>query len=198
MGNTLFPLLRSHPRLTVYAVDFSQTAVDIVRAHPAHAAGRVVAAVADLTSGELPAEVAACAADVATLMFVLSAISPEKMGRALSAVRGGLREGGLVLVRDYGEGDGAQLRFRRKAARQLDQASSFFVRQDGTRAYFFRTDELCSLCIEHPSVSRLHAALTLDAAGVVHASDLGSAQACSCSRACASRACVRRTSRASA
>jgi methyltransferase-like protein 6 len=36
VGNTIFPLLRAHPALFVYALDFSHTAVEIVSsAHPA-------------------------------------------------------------------------------------------------------------------------------------------------------------------
>ena len=54
-----------------------------------------------MTSGELPEELAGCRgrADLATLMFVLSAISPEKMDAAAAAVATGLREGGLLLLR---------------------------------------------------------------------------------------------------
>lgn len=61
----------------------------------------ITAAVGDLTSGELPEELAGCRgrADLATLMFVLSAISPEKMDAAAAAVATGLREGGLLLLR---------------------------------------------------------------------------------------------------
>ena len=150
VGNTLFPLLRANPRLRCFGVDFADAAIAIVRRHPFAQSGRVSAAVGDLTCGRLPAELAPClgACDVATLMFVLSAISPERMRAAVDAAASALREGGLLLVRDYAEGDGAQKRFSDSSARrpkQLDAAGRFFVRQDGTRAYYFALSELRDL-----------------------------------------------------
>ena len=149
VGNTLFPLLRSNPRLVAYGFDFSPAAIEIVRRHPLAREGRVISAVGDLTSGRLPEELAdACggACDVATLMFVLSAITPDKMAAAIDAAAAGLRVGGRLLIRDYADGDGAQERLRHAAQpKQLDEAGRFFVRQDGTRAYYFGESELTRL-----------------------------------------------------
>lgn len=144
-GNTIFPLLRANPSLRVYAFDFSETAVQIVSGHPL-SRGRVVAAVGDLTSGELPPALRGCRADVCTLMFVLSAIAPDKFGAAIAAVASGLREGGVVLFRDYGLGDCAQQRLElSRQAKRLHPEQPWMVRQDGTRAYYFGTDELRDL-----------------------------------------------------
>ena len=57
VGNTLFPLMRLDSTLCVYALDFSSTAVSLVRAHPLAASGRLTAAVGDLTTGAPPAYV---------------------------------------------------------------------------------------------------------------------------------------------
>lgn len=144
VGNTIFPLLRTHPALFVYALDFSDTAVEIVRAHPL--AGRVTAAVCDLTSGSLPPELSGCAADVCTLMFVLSAIAPDMFAAAIRAVASGLREGGVVLLRDYALGDGAQARLEgARDPKRLDASAAWMVRQDGTLAYYFSLEELAAL-----------------------------------------------------
>jgi methyltransferase-like protein 6 len=150
VGNTLFPLLRSNPRLRVFGFDCSETAVEIVNRHPLAQAGRVTAAVGDLTAGSLPDPLAAVCAgrcDIATLMFVLSAISPGAcMEGAIDAAAAGLKEGGLLLIRDYADGDGAQKRLQSSSKpKQLDEAGRFFVRADGTRAYYFQPSELSGL-----------------------------------------------------
>lgn len=148
VGNTLFPLVRSNPCLKAFGFDCSPAAIDIIHRHTLTVQGRVVAAVGDLTSGELPIELAECAGkcDAATLMFVLSAISPDKFGAAIDAAAAGLAEGGVLLIRDYAEGDGAQHRLRTAPRpKQLDDAGRFFVRQDGTRAYYFAPGELPAL-----------------------------------------------------
>ena len=145
-GNTLLPLMRANPSLRVYGFDFSEKAVQLVMDDPLYRTGRIVAAVGDLTTGELPAPISGCEADLCTLMFVLSAISEAKMPAALRAVRAGVRDGGLVLFRDYAVGDGAQLRLQQsRGAKQLDETARFFVRQDGTRAYYFGAEQLCAL-----------------------------------------------------
>jgi SAM-dependent methyltransferase len=153
-GNTMLPLMRANPRLRVYAFDFSEVAVRLVQADPLYQTGRIVAAVGDLTSGTLPVALAGCRAHLCTLMFVLSAISEPKMAAALTAVRAGLRDGGLVLFRDYAigaappvispasdlssaphdrhaaVGDGAQRRLQHaRGSKQLDESARFFVRQ---------------------------------------------------------------------
>ena len=157
VGNTLFPLLRSNSQLRAYGVECSKTAVDIVRRHPLAQAGRVVAAVGDLTSGALPPELGACIGQchVATLMFVLSAISPgATMTAAIAATASALREGGRMLIRDYAQGDGAQKRLQAATRpKQLDDAGRFFVRQDGTRAYYFELEELSRLVEAHGFVT---------------------------------------------
>lgn len=79
MGNTILPLLETNPKATAYACDFSPCAVEILRSHPLHAAGRVRAFVADLTADDLIANVPEASVDFCTLIFVLSAMDPAKM-----------------------------------------------------------------------------------------------------------------------
>eukprot|EP01103_Thecamoeba_quadrilineata_P012402 TRINITY_DN3191_c0_g1_i2.p1 TRINITY_DN3191_c0_g1~~TRINITY_DN3191_c0_g1_i2.p1 ORF type:complete len:134 (-),score=31.29 TRINITY_DN3191_c0_g1_i2:53-454(-) len=82
--------------------------------------------------------------DVILMIFVLSALSPAQMPLLLQKTKPFLRKGGLVLFRDYAEDDLAQKRFDTKPLdSKLDK--SFYVRKDGTCAYFFTkefTEEL--------------------------------------------------------
>ena len=72
--------------------------------------GRVRAFVADITESEaLLANVPEGSVDFVTMVFVLSAISPEKMCNAIANITRLLRPGtGRVLFRDYARGDLAQ------------------------------------------------------------------------------------------
>lgn len=67
--------------------------------------------------------------DVVSLIFVLSAIHPDKFLPALFSVASVLHPGGALIFRDYGLYDMAQLRF----GRGNKISENFYVRQDGTR-----------------------------------------------------------------
>ncbi|XP_059129887.1 tRNA N(3)-methylcytidine methyltransferase METTL6 isoform X4 [Peromyscus eremicus] len=91
----------------------------------------------DLTRDDLLDHIPPESVDAVTLIFVLSAVHPEKMHLVLLNVYKVLKPGRSVLFRDYGLHDHAMLRF--KAGSKLGE--NFYVRQDGTRSYFF-TDAL--------------------------------------------------------
>ena len=67
--------------------------------------------------------------DIISIIFVLSAIHPDKFQGVLGNLYRCLRPGGVVLVRDYGLYDMAMLRF--SPGSKL--GSQLYVRQDGTR-----------------------------------------------------------------
>nr|VZI43795.1 unnamed protein product [Spirometra erinaceieuropaei] len=81
--------------------------------------------------------------DLATLIFVLSAINPDAMHICLQNIADVLRPGGKLLLRDYGLHDHSQLRFGR-GSRLLEDKPSYH-RQDGTFTYFFSVEELTSM-----------------------------------------------------
>lgn len=72
-------------------------------------------------------------------VFVLSALKPgDEWERAMGNVWRMLKPGGMVLLRDYGRHDLAQMRI--KGNRMLDE--DFYIRGDGTRVFFFDAGQL--------------------------------------------------------
>nr|XP_043906932.1 tRNA N(3)-methylcytidine methyltransferase METTL2 isoform X2 [Solea senegalensis] len=146
VGNTVFPILKTNndPGLFVYCCDFSSTAVELVKTNPEYDPERCFAFVHDLSDVEANYPVPDGTLDVIVLIFVLSALHPDKMQASISRLARLLKPGGVMLLRDYGRFDMAQLRF--KKGRCLSE--NFYVRGDGTRVYFFTQDELHELFTE--------------------------------------------------
>ncbi|CAH2060577.1 unnamed protein product [Thlaspi arvense] len=144
-GNTIFPLIAIYPHIFVYACDFSPRAVDLVKAHDEYTETRVCAFASDLTRDGLEKHISPSSVDIVTMIFVLSALSPEKMPLVLQNIRKVLKPNGCILFRDYAVGDLAQERFSGK-----DQkiSENFYVRGDGTRAFYFSNEFLETLFFE--------------------------------------------------
>ncbi|XP_010472647.1 PREDICTED: uncharacterized protein LOC104752253 isoform X1 [Camelina sativa] len=144
-GNTIFPLIATYPDIFVYACDFSPRAVELVKAHDEYTVTRVCAFACDLTGDGLDNHISPSSVDIVTMIFVLSAVSPEKMPLVLQNIRKVLKPNGCILFRDYAVGDLAQERFSGK-----DQkiSENFYVRGDGTRAFYFSNEFLESLFSE--------------------------------------------------
>ncbi|KAK6429423.1 hypothetical protein LTR95_014426 [Oleoguttula sp. CCFEE 5521] len=143
-GNTAFPLLamNRNEELKVHACDYSAKAIDVIRAQDAYTAQSepavLKADVWDAAGEVLPPGLEAGSVDLVLMIFIFSALSPEQWMRAVSNIFTLLKPGGEVLLRDYGRGDLAQVRF--KKGRYLEE--NFYVRGDGTRVYFFEEQEL--------------------------------------------------------
>jgi len=149
VGNTVFPVLEtnSHPDTRVFACDFSQTAVDLVKQHPEYLKdnSRCSAFVCDITKSSdwsSNAPFPEGSLDAVTMLFVLSAIDPVAgADAALANVCRYLKPGGHVYFRDYGRYDLAQLRI--KPGKCL--RDNFYARGDGTLCYFFTLEELTEM-----------------------------------------------------
>ena len=142
-GNTAFPLLamNKNPQLRVHACDYSQSAIDVIRAQDAYKSQAVPvlqADVWDLASDSPPSGLQSGSVDLVLMIFIFSALAPCQWPQAVRNIFSLLKPGGEVLFRDYGRGDLAQVRF--KKGRYLDE--NFYVRGDGTRVYFFEESEL--------------------------------------------------------
>lgn len=143
VGNTVFPILQRilNPNLMVYCCDFSPKAVDLVREHPEFNSNRCNPFVCNVTSQQswndqcpIPDE----SLDIVLFIFALSAMEPDGMKTALKNVTRKLKPGGKIFFRDYGRYDLAQLRF--KDGKCIED--NFYVRGDGTRCYFFDSNEV--------------------------------------------------------
>lgn len=135
-GNTVFPLLEAvaDPNYHVVACDFAASAVEVVRANPLYAGKRCTAFVWDAAKEDQPLDLIPDGSiDVAVLIFVLSAMHPGDFDAALARLYRALAPGGVLLFRDYGQYDLAQLRF--KDGHCL--GGGFYARGDGTCVYFF-------------------------------------------------------------
>ncbi|KAJ4951302.1 hypothetical protein NE237_028134 [Protea cynaroides] len=141
-GNTIFPLLATYPDIFVHACDFSPRAIDLVKAHKDFMEGSINAFVCDLTVDDLGKDIQPSSVDIVTMIFMLSAVAPEKMAVVLQNIRKVLKPNGHVLLRDYATGDLAQERF---ACKDQKISENFYVRGDGTRAFYFSEEFLTSL-----------------------------------------------------
>ncbi|XP_023305207.2 methyltransferase-like protein [Lucilia cuprina] len=143
VGNTILPILKysQEPELKVYGCDFSATAIDIFKADPLFDAKRCEVFVMDATLDEWQVPFELESQNIIVLIFVLSAIEPQKMQRIAENCYRYLKPGGLLLFRDYGRYDLAQLRF--KSGKCLED--NLYVRGDGTMVYFFTQEEVRNL-----------------------------------------------------
>ncbi|XP_044103621.1 tRNA N(3)-methylcytidine methyltransferase METTL2A isoform X3 [Neovison vison] len=116
-------------------------AIELVRTNSAYDPRRCFAFVHDLCDEDATYPVPGGSLDVIILIFVLSAVVPDKMQKAISRLSRLLKPGGMMLLRDYGRYDMAQLRFKKGQC----LSESFYVRGDGTRVYFFTQEELDTL-----------------------------------------------------
>ncbi|GAA5859290.1 hypothetical protein JCM1840_003836 [Sporobolomyces johnsonii] len=140
-GSTLFPLLAANenPHLKLHGYDYSKEAVAVVKAHSSFDPTFLTCDVWDLSSSAgLPPSLEPNSVDVVTMIFVLSALHPNEWAQAVKNTYQLLKPGGVLLFRDYGRNDLAQLRF--KAGRFMQDG--LYVRGDATRVYFFERDEL--------------------------------------------------------
>ncbi|KFO25217.1 Methyltransferase-like protein 6 [Fukomys damarensis] len=86
VGNCLFPLLEEDFNIFAYACDFSPRAVEYVKQNPLYDTERCKVFQCDLTKDDLLDNVPQESVDIVMLIFVLSAIHPDKMHLVLQNI----------------------------------------------------------------------------------------------------------------
>lgn len=144
VGNFSFPLAELNPRLDVVGCDISPCAIDLFQANAFFAANRsrFHVFVADITKDDLSAQVGCEVIDIATSIFVLSALPPESLSQTVRSVWQTVKPGGAWFIRDYAADDAAQHRFD---PTQSQLSPGLFVRQDGTLAHYFDPVRLAAI-----------------------------------------------------
>lgn len=153
VGNTVLPLLErgeeavidgERRRINVWGLDFASVAIDLLKKDErfieASANGRAHAGVWDITLPSPSEYSIGNISDVSILLFCLSAISPEKMPDAARHAASTLKPGGILVLRDYGRYDEAQMKLGASRCKRLGE--NFYVKSDGTRCYYFELEDL--------------------------------------------------------
>lgn len=129
VGNLIYPLLEDGLNLFIYACDISDVAVNFIKTNSKYSEDVIHVFQADITVDDLSLNITLYSVDIVSLIFVLSAVHPDKHISALKNLYTVLKPGGMIIFRDYGLYDMTQLRF--KPGNKI--ADNFYVRQDGTR-----------------------------------------------------------------
>ncbi|XP_023574919.1 methyltransferase-like protein 8 isoform X3 [Octodon degus] len=140
-GNSVFPILntlQNTPEFFLYCCDFAPGAVELIKSHSSYRAAPCSAFVHDVCDEGSPYPFPDGSLDVVLLVFVLSSLHPDRMQGAVNRLSKLLKPGGMLLFRDHGRYDMTQLRFKKGHC----LSENFYVRGDGTRAYFFTKGEV--------------------------------------------------------
>lgn len=152
VGNAIIPLIGRFENLCATGVDFAPNAIGHLSKHELYDGKRLRGFVCDISQPmSLDPFVEAESMDFVTMVFVLSALAPETMAIAIENVKRCLKKGGMILFRDYAQGDLAQVRF----SQQQQLGKNLYVRQDGTRSFFFTLEGVEMLFSVQNQLSRV-------------------------------------------
>ncbi|XP_056320909.1 mRNA N(3)-methylcytidine methyltransferase METTL8 [Danio aesculapii] len=142
-GNSVFPIINTirGSKAFLYCCDFSSRAIELIQEHPEYDPAVCHAFIRDICDTTSPFPFPPESLDIILVVFVLSAIHPARAQAVVRGLAGLLKQGGMVLFRDYGRYDLSQLRFKKGQC----LSENFYSRQDGTCVYFFTKDEVHGL-----------------------------------------------------
>lgn len=113
VGNFVFPLLLESPSSSTffYACDLSPRAIDFVKENPDYSEDKVKAFQCDVTDDNcFSGRIEENQVDIASMIFILSAIRPCNFKKVIRNVSAALKPGGLIIFRDYAVNDMAMFR----------------------------------------------------------------------------------------
>ena len=166
VGNTLLPLLEKtnnkmscaadhHNSWTVYGLDLSPAAIELLqrddRFQQAQSQGRAFAAVADIAQPDTIPQNWLGVATVTSLLFCLSAVDPVHQATAVANALATLRPGGILVLRDYGRYDEAQMKLGRQRHKLLQD--NYYRKHDGTCCYYFTIERIRELFLSTSTVT---------------------------------------------
>lgn len=144
VGNLIFPLIEENIEgIKIFACDFSPRAVQFVKNHKLFDPQKLSVFQADITKTDL-FENTKELVDLVTAVFVLSAIHPDNFVKTVKNIYRVLKPEGLIMIRDYAINDMTQIRF--KPGHKI--SDNFYMRQDGTRSYFFTCEKMRELFLK--------------------------------------------------
>ncbi|VEU36014.1 unnamed protein product [Pseudo-nitzschia multistriata] len=153
VGNAILPLLEVGDSEgywdIVHGLDISREAIQILRKDTRFVSfnetgaskRKVFGHVCDI-SMELPPPCFGIS-DVTTLIFCLSAIDPASHAEAAKHVVDTLKPGGVLVFRDYGRYDEAQMKLGTSRSKRIKE--NFYRKHDGTKCYYFQLEDLQNL-----------------------------------------------------
>ena len=153
VGNASFPILESNtsPGLFIYACDFAESAIDLIKGNTQFNSKRLHPFVCNLSAENIKFPFPPSSFHFILLLFVLSAVPPSKASLVTRRLSRLLRPGGLLLFRDYGRYDMTQLRFKPGSCLE----PNCYRRGDGTQAYFFTEQEISQLFEQEAGLERV-------------------------------------------
>jgi methyltransferase-like protein 6 len=156
VGNALLPLLEdTRQRWTVYGMDLSEIAIALLkqdtRFTTAAVEGRAFAFAGDLSCG-VP-EPCRGVATVASLLFCLSAIPPAHQAAAARHAAATLGPGSVLVLRDYGRFDEAQVKLGSQRNRLI--TDNYYRKYDGTKCFYFSLHDLERLFVQEAGLDML-------------------------------------------
>ena len=158
VGNAILPMLEVGESEgnwdVIHGLDISSEAIQILRKDPRLIAfnetgskrRKAYGHVCDI-SRELP-PLCFGISNVTTLIFCLSAIDPSRQKEAAKHVVDSLKPGGVLVFRDYGRYDEAQMKLGTSRSKRIKD--NFYRKHDGTKCYYFSLEDLEGLfCDDH-------------------------------------------------